>query len=223
MDTRATVTALRDDRFCALADELGRIAAELHLRGWTPATSSNFSFRLDADHCAVTASGRDKARLGAGDLLVIRNDGTLVDAMDAPEGARPSAETGLHTALYRRFPAAGAVLHTHAPRSVLAPRLLGDGRGLVLEGYEMLKAFDGIDTHDHRMQVPVLGNNQDIKALAAEADARLDELGDRPVWAYLIAGHGGYVWGPDLATTARHLEALDYLLGLELELARARA
>jgi methylthioribulose-1-phosphate dehydratase len=220
MDTLTTGTALRDARFSDLADELGRIAAELHRRGWTPATSSNFSFRLDADHCAVTVSGRDKSRLGADDLLVVRNDGTLVDA---PAGTRPSAETGLHTALYRRVPAAGAVLHTHAPRSVLAPRLLGDGRGLVLEGYEMLKAFDGIDTHDHRMEVPVLANSQDIEALAAEADARLDELGDRPAWAYLIAGHGVYVWGPDLASTARHLEALDYLLGLELELARARA
>jgi methylthioribulose-1-phosphate dehydratase len=220
MHTRTTGTTLRDARFSELAGELGDIAAGLHLRGWTPATSSNFSFRLDAEHCAVTVSGRDKSRLGADDLLVMRNDGTLVDA---PEGTRPSAEAGLHTALYRRLPAAGAVLHTHAPRSVLAPRLLGDGRALVLEGWEMLKAFDGIDTHEHRMEVPVLDNSQDIEALAAEADARLDELADRPVWAYLIAGHGVYVWGPDLATTARHLEALDYLLGLELELARARA
>ena len=36
---------------------------ELSQLGWTPATSSNFSQRLDERHAAITVSGRDKGRL----------------------------------------------------------------------------------------------------------------------------------------------------------------
>ena len=35
----------------------------LSSRGWTPATSSNFSARLDAKHAVITVSGRDKGQL----------------------------------------------------------------------------------------------------------------------------------------------------------------
>lgn len=204
----------RDAAFGRTAGRLGQIAADLHGRGWTPATSSNFSFRVSRLHCAVTASGRDKARIGPGDLLIMDLDGAI---LDAPRGRRPSAETGLHTALYRRDPDIGAVLHTHAPRSVLASMLLDRNGEVVLEDYELLKAFPGIDSHAATLRLPVLPNDQDIDALAAAVDARLDAQGAAPCWAYLIAGHGVYAWGEDLDAAARHLEALDYLLGLELD------
>src|SRR5690606_743475 len=73
--------------------DAGRI---LGARGWTPATSSNFSMRLDSEHAAVTISGRDKGKLGIDDIMV-------VDLAGQPVGtsARPSAETALHTQIYR--------------------------------------------------------------------------------------------------------------------------
>ena len=37
--------------------------------------------------------------------------------------ARPSAETLLHTQIYRRFPDANAVLHTHSQAQSVASRL----------------------------------------------------------------------------------------------------
>jgi methylthioribulose-1-phosphate dehydratase len=210
----ARASAPADARVAA-AEALGPVAATLHARGWTPATSSNFSVRLDAGHCVVTVSGGDKARIGPEQLMVVDLDGRPVHA--AP-GARPSAEAGLHRALYRRDPAVGAVLHTHAPNAVLAARLAGADR-IVLEDYELLKAFAGVTTHATRLEIPVVPNDQDIDALAAAADARLDAAGPGCP-AYLIAGHGVYAWGADLAEALRHLEALDYLLGLELELRR---
>lgn len=204
---------LADPAFVAAAAGLGRLAPELHRRGWTPATSSNFSVRLDAGRCAVTVSGRDKARIDAEDLMVVDLDGAV---LAAPDGARPSAEAGLHRALYRRDPSIGAVLHTHAPNAVLATRVLTTGGASVaLEDWELLKAFAGITTHATRVEVPVVDNDQDIDRLATVVDARIGAL---PV--YLIRGHGAYAWGADLAAAWRHLEALDCLLGLELELAR---
>jgi methylthioribulose-1-phosphate dehydratase len=208
----------RLDDLDAPAAALAPVAATLHGRGWTPATSSNFSVRLDADHCAVTVSGQDKARISRDTLMIVDLDGRAVAA--AP-GARPSAEAGLHTALYRRDPGIGAVLHTHAPNAVLATRVLA-GDALVLEDYELLKAFEGVRTHATRLEIPVVANDQDIEALARQVDARLDACAPG-CCAYLIAGHGAYAWGRDLGAALRHLEALDYLLGIELELHRLGA
>ncbi|MFN8769120.1 MAG: class II aldolase/adducin family protein, partial [Lysobacteraceae bacterium] len=84
-----------------LADAAGSLITncrELAHLGLTPATSSNFSQRLDERHCAITVSGRDKGRLVQDDIMVVDLDGRPV----ATE-KRPSAETLLHTQLYRRF------------------------------------------------------------------------------------------------------------------------
>ena len=45
-------------RLSALAQLLISNIAELARAGWTPATSSNFSHRLDQRHAAITVSGR---------------------------------------------------------------------------------------------------------------------------------------------------------------------
>ncbi|MET0131626.1 MAG: class II aldolase/adducin family protein, partial [Stenotrophomonas chelatiphaga] len=47
---------------------------ELAQAGWTPATSSNFSHRLDDQHAAITVSGRDKGRLIEDDIMVVDFD-----------------------------------------------------------------------------------------------------------------------------------------------------
>ncbi|MEE4298827.1 MAG: methylthioribulose 1-phosphate dehydratase [Pseudomonadales bacterium] len=208
------VPGFRDAGFTARVEVLAALLGEFRRRGWTPATSSNFSFRVGPGHCAVTASGGDKATVREEDLLIVDLDGRVLDG--APD-RRPSAEAGLHQALYRRDATIGAVLHTHAPRALLAARVLRE-RPLRLAGYELLKAFEGIDTHAAELAVPVVANDQDIDRLAAAADALLD--GTPGARAYLIEGHGVYAWGSDLAAAARHLEALDYLLGIELELLR---
>lgn len=212
-------TPVDTEHLSALAETLAAMARDFGARGWTPATSSNFSVRLDAEHCAVTISGRDKARLTPDDLMVVSLDGRAL----APwQDQTPSAEAGLHLALYRRTQRTGAVLHTHSPNSILAARLLAQGRDTIrLSGYELLKAFSDIDTHAASVDIPVLDNSQDIEALARTADQRLDALTKvNGCWSYLIRDHGIYVWGEDPGAAQRHLEAIDYLLGIELQLLR---
>lgn len=197
-----------------IAGELIVNVRELAVLGWTPATSSNFSRRLDARHAAITVSGRDKGRLVEDDVMVVDLDGRAVGS-----DHRPSAETLLHTQLYRRFPEVGCVLHTHSQVQTVASRLFaGDGVAR-LEGYELLKAFHGNDTHEAAVEVPVLPNSQDMPALAARVDALLDR---QCLWGYLIDGHGMYAWGRDMAEARRHLEAFDFLLGCELQLRTLR-
>ena len=204
------------------AARLGRLAQllienirELSQAGWTPATSSNFSHRLDEAHAAITVSGRDKGRLVEGDIMVVHLDGRAVGSQH-----RPSAETLLHTRLYRRFPDVGCVLHTHSKVQTVASRLFAPEGRVRLEGYELLKAFHGNSTHETAVEVPVFANTQDMTVLAAQVDEVLDR---QPLWGYLIDGHGLYAWGRDMAEARRHLEAFEFLLGCELELRRLGA
>ena len=183
---------------------------ELAQAGWTPATSSNFSHRLDDHHAAITVSGRDKGRLVEDDIMVVDFDGQAVG-----RPLRPSAETLLHTQLYRRYPEIGCVLHTHSPVQTVASRLYAGAGHIRLAGYELLKAFHGNATHETAVDVPVFANTQDMDVLTAQVDALLDR---QAMWGYLIDGHGLYAWGRDMAQARRHLEAFEFLLGCELEL-----
>ena len=198
-----------------LAGELIVNVRELAAQGWTPATSSNFSQRLDDRHAAITISGRDKGRLNEDDIMVVDFDGKAVGS-----GHRPSAETLLHTQLYRRLPDVGCVLHTHSRTQTVASRLFAGAGHVRLAGYELLKAFSGNTTHEAELAVPVLPNSQDMPTLAAQVEALLDA---GPMWGYLIDGHGLYAWGRDMAEARRHLDAFDFLLGCELELRRLAA
>ena len=202
------------ERLHQLAGVLIENVREMASAGLTPATSSNFSCRLDDRHAAITVSGRDKGRLREEDVMVVDFDGKAVGSE-----LRPSAETLLHTQLYRRFGEIGCVLHTHSLAQTVASRLyLGPGY-LRLEGYELLKAFVGNDTHDTHVDLPVLPNTQDMHTLAAQVDALLDR---QCMWGYLIDGHGLYTWGRDMAEARRHLDAFEFLLNCELELRKLK-
>ena len=192
--------------------ETGRDLAAL---GWTPATSSNFSMRLDPTHIAVTISGRDKGRLSGEDVMVVDMDGRAV-ATDA----RPSAETLLHTQIYRRFPEANAVLHTHSRQQTVASRFYASRGVIRFEGWELQKAISGYTTHESALDVPVFANTQDMNVLVREVDAWLDA--GKSLSGYLIDGHGIYTWGKDMPETRRHLEAFEFLLACELDLTRLR-
>ncbi|MBW7469384.1 methylthioribulose 1-phosphate dehydratase [Marinobacter sp. F4218] len=202
-------------RYAAAADAIVEAGRFLYQRGWSPATSSNYSARIDDQHIAITVSGRHKGKLGAGDVMVVDLDGHPVQS-----DCRSSAETLLHTVLYDVFPDVGAVLHTHSVKATVLSRLLPAGQPLVLEGYELQKAFSGVQTHESVLSVPVFDNTQDIEALARDTKAWFADHPDQP--GYLIRGHGLYTWGKTMADCLRHVEAFEFLFECELETMRVR-
>ena len=103
----------------------------MDVRGWVPATAGNISVRLADGRIAITRSGFHKG--------FIPEDGVMaVDLEGRPEQSnlRPSAETGLHCGIYRRFPKAGAALHGHSVPATVLSRLAGGP--LALAGYVLL-------------------------------------------------------------------------------------
>jgi methylthioribulose-1-phosphate dehydratase len=192
----------------------------LDARGLAPATSGNYSVRLGEGQIAVTVSGRHKGRLTRDDVMLVNDDGVAL------ENKRPSAETGLHTLVYKLFPQANAVLHVHSVPVVTLTRYLSTASEVVLEDYEMLKAFPGVTTHETAVGIPIFENSQNIGALAKEVSNRfgagLSQTRTQAP-AYLIRGHGAYGWGKDLEEAERVIEALEHLLSCEIEALRLRA
>ncbi|MDH5358979.1 MAG: methylthioribulose 1-phosphate dehydratase [Gammaproteobacteria bacterium] len=196
-----------------LADGLIAAGRQLHDKGWVPATSGNFSSRIDDTQMAITVSGWHKGELNRDGIMRADMHGQSLD-----EGKRPSAETLLHCQLYKRMPDVGAVLHTHSINATLISRL--HHNELVLEDYELLKAFNGIETHESRITLPILANEQDIPQLAARVEKYMDS--HPPIHGYLIAGHGLYTWGRDIKETLRHMEAFEFLFACEMKLHEVR-
>jgi methylthioribulose-1-phosphate dehydratase len=144
----------------------------------------------------------DKGLLTAREIVEIDERGTVVGG-----AGRPSAESSLHLTI-ARVRGAGAVLHTHSIWSTI----LSDnapGSGLAIEGYEMLKGLEGVQTHDHREWLPILDNTQDWAAAVPRVEAILTAQPD--AHGFLIRRHGLYTWGRDLADAKRQVEILEFL------------
>lgn len=199
------LTARVQEAGAALAAEASRFSGY----GWMRGTSGNLSVVVDRDPLvlAVTASGLDKSELTDRDVVLIGADGTAID----PDDPRPpSAEAGLHAHIAART-GAGAVFHVHAFDAVVAGHRWPGG--VEIRDMEMLKGI-GHRAHDETVTIPVVANDQDM---AVEA-ARFDEVyvpatAEVPeVPALIVASHGMYAWGDDIAAARRHLEIAEWLL-----------
>jgi len=193
--------------FALKAKELMEAGHSLYQMGMVPATSGNFSAKLDNGDIAITVSGAHKGKLKESDIMVIDPQGNPRD------DRRPSAETGLHVQIYQHYSEAGVVLHPHAMNAVLLSQKHKDF--ISLKNYELLKAFPGIDSHESIVNIPVFGNDQNIPRLASLIDHYLSE--NPQTVAYIIEGHGFYTWGKNVDDALRHVEALDYLFACELK------
>lgn len=191
------------------AREIVRAARRLAARGWAPAGSGNYSHRCPDGAFAITVSGADKRELGPADVMRLDRSGAPLDERT------PSAETALHLAIYRLYPEAWAVLHSHSVPVVVLSRLRE--QIVRLEGYELLKAFPGVASHACALELPVFDNSQDMAALAQAVSARLQ---DHPAPAFVIRDHGLYGWGRTMDEALNVVEAAETLIACELELMR---
>ncbi|WP_294677738.1 methylthioribulose 1-phosphate dehydratase [uncultured Fluviicola sp.] len=189
--------------------ELAEVIRAYHQKGWSPATSTNYSFRLAErpDVIIVSRSGIDKSRFSEADFMEVDLQGK---ALPAYEGIRPSAETLIHCKLYQLFPEMMCIVHSHSVYSVL--QSMKNKQSVELSGYEVLKGFEGIKTHEITVQVPVFDNTQDMPAFAAVLEKEKNRL---TVPAFIMRQHGTYAWGRNLFEAKRHLETAEYLFEVD--------
>ncbi len=182
---------------------------ELYALGWAFATSTNYSVRCDNNLIAITVSGKHKGKLTSDDTM-------LIDAEGHPykNNKKPSAETLLHTQLYKRFATVNAVLHTHSVNATVLSRLHHDNT-IAFEHYEMLKIFPGIHTHETKLIIPIFENDQDMTRLSQKVDDYLKNHLDCP--GYLIRGHGLYTWGSSIFDAMNQIECFEFLFSCALK------
>lgn len=187
------------------ASELVDCIHFLHQKGFAPATSSNYSFRNPEDGTImISASGIDKGTFNTSHLMAINLNGQALN-----DKRKPSAETLLHTMIYKRLSEANCVLHTHTVFNTVLSAALRQNGYIRLEGYEVLKGLSGIKTHDTFVDIPIFDNSQDMSELAERIENYWD--GHQGLHGFLLAGHGLYTWGKDIASAKRQIEVLEFL------------
>lgn len=195
----------------ALGGAITAMAADLHGRGWMPGTAGNISAREGGTRAVITGSGRSKGELTEHDLVTV----TIADSAPvAGNGVRPSAETVIHTALYRAT-GCGAVVHVHSPHATAVSVRYGrpdTTTAVPVEDYELLKGFGLRDPG--RCAVPVFPNWADVPRIARDVEAHLTGGPADAAPVLLIAGHGATSWGRDLAQARDRMECLEAICEL---------
>ncbi len=107
----------------------------------------------------ISKSGVDKSRFGIADLILIDNKGKVL----SPEGEKSSAETLIHCAVYSSFSDIGCVLHTHSVNGTVLSRAYSDREKVIFKNYEVLKAFEGVQTHEDEVEFPIFSNTQNME------------------------------------------------------------
>jgi methylthioribulose-1-phosphate dehydratase len=191
----------------SIIEELIQTISTYHSWGWSPATSTNYSFVDETSKIWVTISGIDKSRITKKDFISIDLDNTILS--EDFKGS-PSAETLIHCTIYKLFPETKVILHSHG----LYPNLLSSRakNEFIFNGHEIQKGFQGEISHLNSIRIPVIENNQEMLFFQKELYLRKSEL---LYSCFAIRNHGTYAWGRNILEAKRHLETLDYLCKYE--------
>jgi methylthioribose-1-phosphate isomerase len=185
----------------SVMQQIADVARSLYARGWMPGTAGNISVRTGAN-AVITGSGLSKGELTADDMVTV----VVADARPVSGSRRPSAETAIHTAIYRATNA-GAVVHVHPPHAT--GQSVGASKPLHFSGFELIK---GLGTTE-QIDIPVFANHSDVAQIGSDIELYLTEHPDAPPVLF-IAGHGITGWGAELAQARDRVECLEAMCEL---------
>lgn len=188
------------------AEKSSAAGQEFYRRGWVLGTSGNFSAVVSREplQVCITAIGNEKDALNESNFLTVDADSAVVSG-----DGKPSAETMIHLAIYRLRENANSILHTHSVWGTILSDVFYERGAIEIEGYEMLKGFAGVATHEHSERLPVIENSQDYVALAHVVENTLRE--NPLAHGVYLRRHGLYTWGASIAEAKRHIEIFEFL------------
>lgn len=195
---------------------LNEVKMTFAARGWFPATSGNLSLKVQSDPLAflVTASGKDKTKITPEDYLFVNEKAEPFEQTDL----KPSAETLVHAAIYKKIREAGAVFHVHTIANNVISELYFAKGYCTIGNQEIIKGL-GIWEEGASIEIPIVENYADIANLAWE----IEKVIVPGIPGVLIRNHGIYAWGKNDFEAKRHLEAFEFLFAYQLQLMQAHA
>jgi len=171
-------------------DQLVTIMRRIYQSGMTTLSGGNLSIREENGDMWITPMGVDKGKLSAGDIMLVRADGSLVGAH------KPSSESPFHQAIYARRPDLRAVVHAHP---------------------SALVAFSITRQTPDTSIIPQAQEVCGVVGYAPFAQPGTPQLGERIAETFghgynlvLLENHGVAAGGPDLLTAFHRLETLDF-------------
>ena len=173
-----------------LRTELVRYAKKMYDSQLVQATQGNVSVRdPESGLICITPSGADYQILTAEDIVVVDEQGTVVEGK-----WRPSVETPLHTLVLQRRRDIHCVMHTHSPYATAF--------GLIHQPLPMFLAESALCLGGEVPVTPyMMSGTQEFASFITE------QLGDRP--ALIWGNHGAMVVGLNLALTYSIAHALE--------------
>lgn len=190
--------------------KLATLVRVMNTQGHNPATSGNYSLRskINSEIALVSESGIDKSKFTEENFLPLNYNSRQILESHTNTGRKSSDETDIHLSIYQ-ITRANCVLHSHMLDSLLFADLFPDKEFATIKNLELLKGFNGIQTHELEIHIPIFNNTQDIKNLAEKIKPAI--LSQPNSFGLLLRGHGVYVWGESVEEAKRHLEVFEYI------------
>jgi L-fuculose-phosphate aldolase len=173
---------------------LVEMCVKLYDRGLTVSAGGNMSLRLDERHILITPSGRNKGMILPEDIVKVTMSGKTVGP------GRPSIETGMHLALYKKNKDTNVIVHCHPLHcTVLALRGEKIRSDMTPEGVILLR------------DVPMVGyftpgTPELVKAVAGHSDSA----------AMLMERHGAITQGRTAEEAYNRMEELEFQARLQI-------
>ncbi|RVT44365.1 methylthioribulose-1-phosphate dehydratase [Rheinheimera sediminis] len=183
---------------------LGRWIAQ---RQWSPIGSGLFSIRTSEHSALFTDTSKDKNELSPADLV----------CFDLANPHQPDTVTAVHQFLYQLNPENKVILQTQELQATVFSRLIKADQHLFV-GYEMQHQV-AIDPAQRSCCPLVILEPQATELILQDLKQRFHR--EALPYAFLIRGHGLYVWGYSVDSAKRHLEAWQFLIACELERIKA--
>ncbi|HUN87316.1 MAG TPA: L-ribulose-5-phosphate 4-epimerase [Terriglobales bacterium] len=187
----------------ALREEVLEANLELVRQGLVLYTFGNASGISRKDNLvAIKPSGVPYEKLTAADMVITDLDGKIVEG-----SLRPSSDLPTHLEIYRRFPHAGGVAHTHSEHATAWAQArkpipcLGTTHADYFHG--SVPVTEVLDRSD------IEG---DYEKNTGVAICRVfEKINPADVPAVLVAGHAPFCWGKTAAEAAHNAVILEYV------------
>ncbi len=174
---------------------------ELVRRGLVLYTFGNASgIDRETSLVAIKPSGIPYEELEPQHMVITDLEGTVVDTE-----LKPSSDLATHLHLYKKFPAIGAVVHTH---SEYATAWAQAGRSIPAFGTTHADYFHGpVPVTDELTPDEI--NGEYVLNTGIAITRRFDGIDPMAVPAVLVAGHAPFCWGTDPDDAAHNAVVLE--------------